>query len=125
MILGTGVDIIEIARIKRSIDRYGKHFINRIFTPAEIAYCSTKTTAIIHYAARFAAKEAVSKALGTGFQQGVGWRDIEVIHNDLGKPSIQLADHLNLQFSYPQILISLSHSKENAIAFALWQQEPL
>src|ERR1700740_1689326 len=78
MLLGTGIDIIEIDRIAQSIDRFGSRFLHRIFAPGEIAYCNRKKNAAESYAARFAAKEAGAKALGTGIQHGVTWKELEV-----------------------------------------------
>ncbi len=90
MILGTGTDLIEIARIQQSIDRFGDRFLARLFTPAEIAYCSRKKNAAESFAARFAAKEAAAKALGTGISHGVTWLEIEVTREPSGKPGLQL-----------------------------------
>ena len=84
--LTTGIDIIEISRVRGVLERYGQRFLNRIFTPAEIAYCRERAP---NLAARFAAKEATMKALGTGVR-GVGWKDIEVVRHESGAPSIEL-----------------------------------
>lgn len=113
--LSTGVDIIEIPRVRRVLEQYGRRFLARVFTPGEIAYCRERAP---NLAARFAAKEATMKALGTGVR-GVGWKDIEVVRHESGAPSIKLhgraqqrAQRLGLQ----EIAISLSHSREFAVA---------
>ena len=85
MILGIGVDLVEVERIDQSIERHGAHFLQRVFTEREIAYCSKMRTPGPHYAARFAAKEAVSKAFGTGIGASVGWLDIEVARKPSGE----------------------------------------
>jgi holo-[acyl-carrier protein] synthase len=91
MILGTGIDVIEIERIARSIARYGDHFLKRVYTPGEIAYCQRKRrNAAESFAARFAAKEAAAKALGTGIGFGVTWREIEVGREPAGRPLLLL-----------------------------------
>src|ERR1700678_1129447 len=90
MIIGSGIDLIEIARIKHSVDRYGSRFLNRVYTPSEQAYCLSKRNATESFAARFAAKEAAAKALGTGISHGVSWLEIEVVRAPSGKPSLRL-----------------------------------
>src|ERR1700721_4487444 len=90
MILGTGIDIIEIDRVARSIERFGDRFLHRIFTSGEIAYCSRKKNAAESYAARFAAKEAGAKALGTGIQHGVTWKELEVRRLPGHRPTLHL-----------------------------------
>jgi holo-[acyl-carrier protein] synthase len=88
-----GTDIIEISRIKESIEKYGETFINRIYSPSEIEYCEKKgQVKYQHYAARFASKEAVAKMFGTGFNGTFEWKDIEVINDSLGKPQIELSN---------------------------------
>ena len=91
MILGIGVDVIAPTRIAESIARHGERFLERTFTAAEIAYCRDRKRADEHFAARWAAKEAVAKALGTGFDRDVGWKDIEVVKEDSGAVSVVLA----------------------------------
>src|SRR5271163_1611917 len=90
MLVGTGIDIIEIDRIRASILRFGDRFLGRIFTPEEIAYCSRKKNAAESYAARFAAKEAGAKALGTGIQHGVSWQELEVQRLPGSRPTLHL-----------------------------------
>ena len=118
----TGVDIIEIPRIKRVLDRYGQRFLNRVFTPAEIAYCRGRAP---NLAGRFAAKEAAMKALGTGVR-GVSWKDIEVIRADSGAPSLRLhgrAEKRAERLQVGEMSLSISHSREYAVAFVVTQRE--
>ncbi len=121
MIKGLGSDLIEIARIKRLIDKEGQKFLDRIFTEGEQAYCLQHSAAERHFAARFAAKEAVAKALGTGIRGVVGWKDIEVVNDDAGKPVVELSISVQMEFSAPSIHLSLTHSKEHAFAVAIWE----
>ncbi|CAI8043040.1 Holo-[acyl-carrier-protein] synthase [Geodia barretti] len=107
--LGTGVDLIEIERVAGVLERHGERFLRRVFTPGEIAYCRGRAP---NLAARFAAKEAVMKSLGTGFR-GVGWRDVEVVRAPSGAPSPRLHGRAL------RIAISLSHSRGFAVAFAV------
>src|SRR5579863_3562468 len=88
MIVGTGIDIAEVPRIRHSIERFGDRFLKRIFTEGEIRYCDSKANRVERYAARFAAKEAAMKALGTGWSHGVTWRDVEVSRMPGGRPTI-------------------------------------
>lgn len=122
MIVGSGIDLVEIARIQRSMDRFGARFLNRIFTAAEQAYCLRKRGAAESFAARFAAKEAGAKALGTGISQGVGWLEIEVVRAPGGKPDVcfhgraaQIAARLGARRS----ALSLTHTRGLAIASVL------
>lgn len=120
MILGIGNDIIEVARIKSNIERYQQRFLDRLFTSAEQAYCLSRKEPSLHFAGRFAAKEAIVKALGTGFSQGVTWLDIEIRHDPKGKPIPFFSSKINNQFALPQICLSISHCHEYATAFAVW-----
>ena len=120
--LTTGVDIIEIPRIKQTLDRYGQRFLNRIFTPDEIAYCHGRAP---NLAGRFAAKEATMKALGTGVR-GVSWKDIEVVRADSGTPSVKLhgrAEKRAERLHVSEISLSISHSREYAVAFVVVRRE--
>ena len=118
-----GTYIIEISRIKESIEKYGETFINRIYSPREIEYCEKKgQVKYQHYAARFASKEAVAKMLGTGFNGNFEWKDIEVINDELGKPQIKLSGGAKKIFEeekLEKIDISLSHCKEYAVAMVI------
>ena len=91
MVIGVGTDVIEIARISQSIGRFGDRFLARVFTPREIAYCRRKKNAAESFAARFAAKEAGAKALGTGISRGVSWLELEVAREPSGKPTLSLS----------------------------------
>lgn len=121
-IIGIGVDIVETARIESSIEKLGDRFLNRVFTQDEIAFCSAAKFPARHYSARFAAKEAVSKAFGTGIGGSMGWREIEVCRGTAGSPSIRLhgaAEEFAVRMGVSEILISLSHADHYAVANAL------
>jgi holo-[acyl-carrier protein] synthase len=120
MVRGIGNDIIAISRIREDIEKHGQRFLDRLFTPAEQAYCSRYRDPTINYAGRFAAKEALVKALGTGFSQGIGWLDLEVLNDPHGKPYVNCSDKVKELFGDPQLLITISHCKEYASAFAIW-----
>jgi holo-[acyl-carrier protein] synthase len=119
MILGSGIDLAEIPRIERSIERYGSRFLNRVYTPAEQAYCLRKRKSAESFAARFAAKEAGAKALGTGISFGVNWLEIEVVREPSGRPTLkfhgraaQIAAHLGVRHA----ALSLTHTGQLAMA---------
>jgi holo-[acyl-carrier protein] synthase len=119
MIVGTGIDIAEVSRIRRSIERFGQRFLQRIFTPGEILYCDSKANRVERYAARFAAKEAAMKALGTGWNHGVRWRDCEVMRQPGGRPTMAFhgkAGEFAAKLRTRNISLSLSHTAEQAIA---------
>jgi holo-[acyl-carrier protein] synthase len=119
MLLGTGIDIIEIDRIARSIERFGDRFLDRIFTAGEIAYCGRKKNAAESYAARFAAKEAGAKALGTGIQQGVTWKELEVRREPGGRPTLHLSGRAGQRaqrMGVRHIALSLTHNQTTAMA---------
>ena len=118
MIIGTGIDIVKNSRIQNLIEKYGERFLKKIYTEAEIEYCQQKTNSAPSFAARFAAKEAVLKAIGTGMRSS-SWQDIEVLNDELGKPEVKLfaktesrADELGVS----SIFLSISHEKEYSIA---------
>jgi holo-[acyl-carrier protein] synthase len=119
MIRGIGVDIIEIARIRRDIDVLGERFLDKLFTEGEVAYCSAKANPHQHYAARFAAKEAVSKALATGWAGEFRWKDVEVTNDLSGQPRILLHGQLRRDLGDASIHLSLSHSEAHVVAMAL------
>lgn len=120
MMLGIGNDIVEIARIKAVLTRYPDRFINRVFTPSEQEYCLKRKNPALHLAGRFAAKEAVVKALGTGFTQGLNWLDIEIRHDSRGKPEVFFSPSAADLLGDPILLISISHCHEYATAVAVW-----
>ncbi|MDR2706389.1 MAG: holo-ACP synthase [Planctomycetaceae bacterium] len=120
-IIGIGTDIIECERIDRMIQRHGNHFVDRVFTKQEIHYCTDRKSSDQHFAGRWAAKEAVLKALGTGWISGIAWTDVEVLNENTGKPQIKLhggAKKIATEKKITEIHISISHCKSHAIAFA-------
>ena len=117
---GLGNDIIEIERIRLSISRHGQHFLNRLFTQIEQDYCYRFKDPVPHFAGRFSAKEAIAKALGTGFGSEVSWHDIEILTNELGKPYVNVSEGLKERFNNPEFLVSISHSTSHATAVAIW-----
>jgi holo-[acyl-carrier protein] synthase len=119
MIVGSGIDIAEVPRIRNCIARFGERFLERIYTPGEIRYCESKANSVERYAARFAAKEAAMKALGTGWSRGVRWRDIEVSREPGGRPTIVFhgkAAEFAGRMGAVHVALSLSHTSEQAIA---------
>ena len=121
-VYGIGIDVVEVERIASAIERHGEPFLAKIFTPAERAYCESRKQAAMHYAARFAAKEAVSKALGTGIGGNAGLHDMEIVHDDKGAPKIRLsgaAEVFAKQHGITEIQISLTHARQYAAANAI------
>ena len=119
MIVGSGIDLAEIGRLQQSIDRYGHRFLDRIYTAAEQAYCLRKRNSAESFAARFAAKEAGAKALGTGISQGVGWLEIEVVRERGGRPTLQLhgrAAQIASRLGVVSIALSITHTAQLAMA---------
>lgn len=126
MIFGIGIDVVENARIADSIRRHGDRFLERVYHAAEVDYCRSMKDPTPHFAARFAAKEAVSKALGTGFAGKVSWKDIEVRRKSSGEPFVVLhaaAEDLAKRLGITAVHISLSHSQSYAVANALLVKE--
>ena len=122
MIVGTGVDLAEVPRIQASIERYGQKFIQRIYTPREIAYVERKANKFERYAARFAAKEAGMKAIGTGWRRGVRWQDFEVANLPSGKPTLLLhgvAATFAEKLGVKNISLSLTHTRELGMAHVI------
>ncbi len=121
-ILGTGVDIVETARIQDSLDRFGERFLNRCFWPEEVAYCNRMKFPALHFAARFAAKEAISKAFGTGIGHHLGWKDMEIRKRDSGEPYAVLHGkgvELAMARGVMEVFVSLSHCKDYSAAQAV------
>lgn len=119
MIVGTGIDIAEVPRIRQSIERFGDRFLQRIYTAGEIRYCDSKANRIERFAARFAAKEAAMKALGTGWSHGVRWRDCEVVRLPGGRPNIQFhgrAGEIAARLGVRNSSLSITHTAEQALA---------
>src|ERR1700757_1514961 len=126
MIVGTGVDIAETVRIARSLDQHGDRFIKRICTPAEVAYCERFKNRAERYAARFAAKEAAFKALGTGWGKGVRWLDVEITHQTSGKPELALtgrAQEVAKQLGVTRMSVSISHADRYVIAQVIFESD--
>ena len=124
MIVGLGLDIAEIDRVEAAITRHGAPILERLYTPAEVAYCESHRNKFERYAGRFAAKEAAMKALGTGWRRGVRWRDIEIIRQPSGKPSLALkggakriADGLGVK----NISVTITHSGNLALAEVIFE----
>lgn len=124
MILGTGIDICEVPRIAASIARFGDRFLERVFTTEEIRYCKSKKNSVERFAARFAAKEAAMKALGTGAARGVTWTSIEVAHAPGGRPVLRLygkTEQIAEQLGVRRIALSVTHSEDSAIAMVIFE----
>jgi holo-[acyl-carrier protein] synthase len=122
MIVGTGVDLAEVPRIRVAVERYGSRFVERIYTPAEIAYVERKANRYERYAARFAAKEAGMKAIGTGWRHGVRWQDFEVANLPSGKPTLKLhgvAAHVAAKLGVRTVSLSLTHTAELGMAHVI------
>jgi holo-[acyl-carrier protein] synthase len=120
MIIGIGVDIIEIDRVKNSVDKFGEQFLNKIFTKNELDYCLSKANKYQHLAARFAAKEAVSKALATGWNNEFNWKNVEIFNKPNGMPYVELKGNLKSFLSDDKMLkISMSHSRDYVVCFAI------
>lgn len=124
MIFGTGIDLAEVPRIREAMARYGERFRDRIYTPGEIAYVERKANKFERYAARFAAKEAGMKALGTGWRRGVRWKDFEVVNLRSGRPTLVLhgrASEIALEAGVRAISLSLTHTAESGMAFVIFE----
>jgi holo-[acyl-carrier protein] synthase len=126
MIIGTGVDITETARIEDALRKHGERFTRRVYTPAEIAYCERFKNPAERLAARFAAKEAAFKALGTGWREGVRWVDVEVTHAPSGRPELVLrgrAEEIARRLGVTRTAVSLSHSGLYVIAQVIFESD--
>lgn len=119
MVEGLGVDVVEIARVGRVVDRWGDHFLRKVFTDREIAYARARKNSLHHFAARFAVKEAVAKAVATGWRAGFRWKDVEVENDAKGKPSVVLGGALKTLLEGANIQISISHSDTVVIGVAI------
>ena len=126
MIIGHGIDVVEIPRLAEALARHGDRFIERVFTPTERDYCLGKKRELEHLAGRFAAKEAVLKVLGTGWAGQISWLDVEVTNNPAGQPSVRLAGEsarVAERLGIARILISISHTGDWAAASAIGVDE--
>jgi holo-[acyl-carrier protein] synthase len=120
MIIGIGIDIIEISRIRESIDRFGDHFLNKIYTQNELDYCLAKHNKYQHLAARFAAKEAIYKALSSNWEKDANWKSIEITNEQNGLPIVTFSGKLKAYLSYDKdIKISISHSENYVTSVAI------
>lgn len=121
-IVGIGTDIIECLRIAQMIERHGELFITRVYTDQEIKYCQSRKMTTQHFAGRWAAKEAILKALGTGWRRGIGWRDVEVRSEAGGRPVVAMrggARDIVEKMGITQLLVSISHCRSHATAYAI------
>jgi len=119
-ILGIGNDIIEIERIRKSIDTHGLRLIARLFTTKEQDYCLKYKDPVPHFAGRFSAKEAIVKALGTGFGEHASWLDIEILNESSGRPCVYLSNILEKKLAGTSLKVSISHCHHYVTAFAIW-----
>lgn len=122
MIRGIGVDIVDIHRIEESVKKYGNQFLERIFTTLEIDYCTSKQHPYGHFAARFAAKEAVAKALSTGWSGGFRWKDVQISNDKTGQPIVTLDGSLKKLLEGNTVLLSISHSNSSVVAVAIIEE---
>jgi|SRR5579885_2268502 holo-[acyl-carrier protein] synthase len=126
MLVGTGIDLVEIERVAHSIERYGDRFLNKVFTPEEIAYCQRKKNSAESFAARFAAKEAGAKALGTGIQYGISWKEIEVRRDPGQRPTLHFsgrAQEFAERLGVARVSLSLTHTAMLAVASVMLEGE--
>ncbi len=122
MIIGTGIDIVEISRIRQAVDRHGERFLRRVFTAGEREYCLARRHPERHLAGRFAVKEAALKALGTGVSRGIFWRDVETSRHASGKPAVEfhnVAGETVLALGATSVHVSISHTDHHAIALVI------
>lgn len=124
MIRGIGVDIVDIGRVRKLIEREEMRFLEKVFTDTEIAYCNARNNRFQHFAARFAAKEAVSKALATGWAGDFRWKNVEVINDASGQPRVTVYGGLREQLGSSRIMISLSHADLHVVAVAVIEDVP-
>jgi holo-[acyl-carrier protein] synthase len=123
-IQGIGVDVIDMQRIRKTIEELGDSLLQKLFTEAEIRYCTSKKFPHQHFAARFAAKEAVSKALQTGWSGVFRWKDVEVVNEPSGAPKILLHNDLAAILKNNTIHLTISHTESTVVAFAVIEQKP-
>src|SRR5580658_5108486 len=126
MIVGSGIDLVEIERIKNAVDRYGERFLNRVFRDDEKTYCLRKRNSAESFAARFAAKEAAAKALGTGISHGVSWLEIEVVREPSGRPTLRFhgrAAERAARMSVARAAVSITHTKDMSMASVVLESD--
>jgi len=124
-VIAVGTDICDVQRIKKIEEQHGSRFLKKVFTGGEITYCMKKVSKHTSLAARFAAKEALLKALGTGLRNGLQWKEIEIENDQLGKPFFVFHGETQKILEGRTVLLSLSHTDENAIAFVIIEGDPL
>jgi holo-[acyl-carrier protein] synthase len=122
-IQGIGVDVVDVKRMKIALDTWGPGLIKKMFTDTEVAYCKATKRPHEHFAARFAAKEAVSKAMETGWSGKFRWRDVEVINDPSGAPKVILHDYVAGQLAQCRVHVSLSHTENTVVAFAIIEKK--
>ena len=126
MIVGTGVDIMETARVENALQKHGERFAKRVCTPDELTYCEKFKNRAERFAARFAAKEAAFKALGTGWSEGIRWVDVEIIHSPSGKPELILrgrAEEIARSMGVTRTAVSISHSDRYVVALVIFEAD--
>lgn len=126
MIVGTGIDITEVRRIESAIERFGRRFLERVFTPEEVRYCESKANKAERYAGRFAAKEAAMKAIGTGWSRGVRWQDVEVRRFPGGRPTVAFhgkAGEFAQKLGAVRAHLSITHTEQQAMAQVILESE--
>jgi holo-[acyl-carrier protein] synthase len=119
MIEGIGVDVVEITRMQKAIDEWGNTFLEKIFTEKELSYARARQNSVQHFAGRFAVKEAVAKALTTGWSEGFRWKDVEIENDKSGKPSVKLYGHVADLLRKNRVFVSISHSENVVVGFAV------
>lgn len=124
LVTALGIDLVDVARIEKAVERWGSRFLSRVFTPAEIEYCTSHGERFRSLAARFAAKEAGMKALGTGWQNGIRWVDLEVTRASGGAPEMQLHGRAAVLAGDRRFLVSLTHTDTQAIAVVIAETAP-
>ena len=125
-IIGIGTDITECLRIARMIERHGELFVNRVYTPEEIKYCQSRAQSTQHFTGRWAAKEAILKALGTGWRKGITWRDVEIRNEPGGRPTVAVlggTKEVVQRLGITKLLVSISHCRTHATAYAMAVRE--
>jgi holo-[acyl-carrier protein] synthase len=127
MIVGVGTDIVEVARLELAARRHGDRFLHRVFTPSELAYCRSQHHAFQSFAARFAAKEAFLKALGTGLRDGISWQDMDIVRDGAGRPDLILAGRaleLTTGRGVTRVFVSLAHTADHGMAVVVLERNP-
>ena len=122
-ILGIGVDVVDVQRMKAVLEKQGKSFLDKVFSDMEVTYCKTRSKPYIHFGARFAAKEAVAKAMRTGWSGAFHWRDIEVVNDQSGAPHILLSRDVAKALEQCSVHLSLSHTDNTVVAFVVLESK--